>query len=157
MATAPPCNVDPSAMSNEAVTPLISRLTARLAALASANAKRENPDSRPSRPACSMTHNTRCAVASFIIVAHWERFESPMITCSLRKASGSACGSSLVLTIGRDLVVADETASSKKSARCVIWKPDSVTRPAPVNSCLVIRNGSNSCSMTSNGTNRRTR
>ena len=80
-----------------------------------------------------------------------------MITCSLRKASGSACGSSLVLTIGRDLVVADETASSRKSARCVIWKPDSVTLPAPVNSCLVIRNGSNSCSMTSNGTKRRTR
>ena len=104
-----------------------------------------------------MTHNTRCVVASFIIVAHWDRFESPMITCSRLNASGSACGSSRVLTIGRERVVADETASSRKSARCVIWKPCSPIRPAPVNSCRVIRNGSSSCSIVFNGTNRRTR
>jgi hypothetical protein len=43
--------------------------------------------------------------------------ESPTITCSRRKRSASACGSSLVLMIGRDLVVADETPSQMCSAR----------------------------------------
>jgi hypothetical protein len=35
-------------------------------------------------------------------------FESPTITCSRRNRSASACGSSLVLMIGRDRVVADD-------------------------------------------------
>jgi hypothetical protein len=40
-----------------------------------------------------------------------------MITCSLRYFSGSACGSSRVLMIGRFSVVSRPTSTSKKSAR----------------------------------------
>ncbi len=50
---------------------------------------------------------------------------SPMITCSRRYFSGSACGSSLVLMIGRFSVVSRPTSTSKKSARWLIWKPSS--------------------------------
>jgi hypothetical protein len=50
-------------------------------------------------------------------------FASPMITCSRRYFSGSACGSSLVLMIGRFSVVSRPTSTSKKSARWLIWKP----------------------------------
>ena len=63
----------------------------------------------------------------------------------------------LGVTIGRERVVAEETASSRKSARWVIWKPSGVMRPAPVYSWRVMRNGSSWCSMVSNGTKRRTR
>ena len=44
-------------------------------------------------------------------------FESPTITCSRRKRSASACGSSRVLMIGRDRVVALDTPSQMCSAR----------------------------------------
>ena len=44
-------------------------------------------------------------------------FESPTITCSRRNRSASACGSSRVLMIGRDRVVALETPSQMCSAR----------------------------------------
>ena len=44
-------------------------------------------------------------------------FESPTITCSRRNRSASACGSSRVLMIGRDRVVADDTPSQMCSAR----------------------------------------
>ena len=47
-----------------------------------------------------------------------DMFESPTITCRRLKASESACGSSRVLMIGRDLVVALETPSHIWSARC---------------------------------------
>ena len=46
-----------------------------------------------------------------------------MITCSRRYFSGSACGSSRVLMIGRLSVVSRPTSTSKKSARWLIWKP----------------------------------
>ena len=46
-----------------------------------------------------------------------------MMTCSRRYFSGSACGSSRVLMIGRLRVVSRPTSTSKKSARWLIWKP----------------------------------
>ena len=62
-------------------------------------------------------------------------FESPTITCSRRKRSASACGSSRVLMIGRDRVVADDTPSQMCSARCAMQyiAPRAVcsTLPAP--------------------------
>src|ERR687898_984449 len=60
-----------------------------------------------------------------------------MITCSRRYFSGSACGSSRVLMIGRLSVVSRPTSTSKKSARWETWKSASrpswpmPTRPAP--------------------------
>ena len=48
-------------------------------------------------------------------------FASPTITCSRRYFSGSACGSSRVLMIGRFSVVSSPTSVSKKSARAVSW------------------------------------
>ena len=48
---------------------------------------------------------------------------SPMMTCSRRYFSGSACGSSRVLMIGRLSVVSRPTSTSKKSARWLIWNP----------------------------------
>ena len=42
-------------------------------------------------------------------VAYSDMFESPTITCSRRKRSASACGSSRVLMMGRLRVVAEET------------------------------------------------
>ena len=62
-------------------------------------------------------------------------FESPTITCSRRKRSASAWGSSRVLMIGRDRVVADETPSQMCSARWAMQyiAPRAVcsTLPAP--------------------------
>src|ERR1700760_1161727 len=56
---------------------------------------------------------------------------SPMMTCSRRYFSGSACGSSRVLMIGRLSVVSRPTSTSKKSARWLSWNP--VPRPsAPI-------------------------
>ena len=46
-----------------------------------------------------------------------DMLESPTMTCSRRNRSASACGSSRVLMIGRDLVVALETPSQMCSAR----------------------------------------
>ena len=46
---------------------------------------------------------------------------SPTITCRRRYFSGSACGSSRVLMMGRLRVVSSPTSASKKSARCVNW------------------------------------
>ena len=66
------------------------------------------------------------------MVAHCDRFESPMITCRRRNDSGSAWGSSRVLIIGRERVVAEDTVSSTNRARCVYvqWSPSNL--PAPV-------------------------
>ena len=62
-------------------------------------------------------------------------FESPTITWSRRYRSASACGSSRVLMIGRDRVVAEETPSQMCSARCAMQyiAPRAVwsTFPAP--------------------------
>ena len=72
---------------------------------------------------------------TFRKVAYSLMLESPTITCSRRKRSASACGSSRVLMIGRLRVVADETPSQMCSARWLRQKiaPRAVcsTLPAP--------------------------
>ena len=90
-------------------------------------------------------------------------FASPMITCSRRYFSGSACGSSLVLMIGRFSVVSRPTSTSKKSARWLIWKPSFrpsapwPTRPAPQTTCRDTKNGVRFRTMSANGVARRIR
>ena len=69
----------------------------------------------------SIIFNTIAVVPTFRNVATSHMFASPMITCSRRYRSGSACGSSRVLMIGRLSVVSRPTSVSKKSARCVSW------------------------------------
>ena len=68
-------------------------------------------------------------------VAYSLMFESPTITCRRRNRSASACGSSRVLMIGRERVVALETPSQMCSARCAMQyiAPRAVcsTLPAP--------------------------
>ncbi len=72
---------------------------------------------------------------TFMNVVHSLMFESPTITWSRRKRSASACGSSRVLMIGRERVVADDTPSQMCSARCEMqnWAPRGPCRtfPAP--------------------------
>ena len=62
-----------------------------------------------------------------------------------RYFSASACGSSRVLMIGLERVVADDTPSQMCSARWLRQKTDPrgvcSTLPAPVMSCRVTRNG----------------
>ena len=65
-------------------------------------------------------------VPTFRNVVYSLMFESPTITWSRRNRSASACGSSRVLMIGRDRVVALETPSQMCSAR---WR-DAVHRAA---------------------------
>ena len=71
--------------------------------------------------------------------------ESPTITCSLRYRSGSACGSSRVLMMGRLRVVAEDTDSQMCSARWLTLNsaPRAVCRsfPAPQINCRETRNG----------------
>ncbi len=84
-------------------------------------------------------------------------FASPMITCRRRYFSGSACGSSLVLMIGRLSVVSSPTSTSKKSARWLIWKPSlrpsapRPTRPAPHTTCRETKNGVRCRTMSAKG------
>ena len=61
---------------------------------------------------------------TFRKVAYSLMFESPTMTCRRRYRSESACGSSRVLMIGRDRVVADETPSQMCSARWEIENCD---------------------------------
>ena len=72
-------------------------------------------------------------------------FESPTMTWRRRYFSASAWGSSRVLMIGRDRVVADETPSQMCSARCdrQYSAPRDVcsTFPAPAKHCRETRNG----------------
>ncbi len=72
--------------------------------------------SRITAPA-SIIRSTRSVLATLSIVVVSLMFESPTMTCRRRKRSASACGSSRVLMIGRDLVVALETPSQMCSAR----------------------------------------
>ena len=85
----------------------------------------------------SIIASTSAVVPTLRYVDTSDRLASPMITCSRRYRSGSACGSSRVLMIGRFSVVSRPTSTSKKSARWLTWKPCSrpscpiPTRPAP--------------------------
>ena len=54
----------------------------------------------------SIIRSTRSQLATLSIVVVSLMLESPTMTCSRRKRSASACGSSRVLMIGRDRVVA---------------------------------------------------
>lgn len=85
---------------------------------------------------------------------------SPMMTCSRRYFSGSACGSSRVLMMGRLSVVSRPTSTSKKSARWLIWKPSPrpstpiPTRPAPQTTWRETKNGVRCRTMSAKGVSR---
>ena len=93
----------------------------------------------------SIIRRTRSQLATLSIVVVSLMLESPTITCSRRNRSASACGSSRVLMIGRERVVALETPSQMCSARWLteydaprgVW----VTLPAPQMIWRVTRNG----------------
>jgi hypothetical protein len=87
--------------------------------------------------------------------------ESPTITWRRRYFSASACGSSRVLMIGLDRVVALETPSQMCSAR---WETEYVaprgvwvTLPAPTTICRVTRNGISTSASRPNSPTRLTR
>ena len=91
---------------------------------------------------------------TFMNVVNSFMFESPTMTCSRRYRSASACGSSRVLMIGRDRVVALDTPSQMCSAR---WDRQNTaprgvcsTLPAPQISCRVTRNGSSTSAIREN-------
>ena len=71
--------------------------------------------SRNGTPA-SIISRTSEAVPTFSMVLDSHMFESPTMTCRRRYFSASAWGSSRVLMIGRDRVVALETPSQMCSA-----------------------------------------
>ena len=93
----------------------------------------------------SIIRRTRSQEATLSSVVVSLMLESPTITCRRRYFSASACGSSRVLMIGRERVVALETPSQMCSARCEtlydaprgVW----VILPAPTTICRVTRNG----------------
>ena len=72
---------------------------------------------------------------------------SPTITWSRRYFSGSACGSSRVLMMGRECIVSRPTSVSRKSARWETWYSvysrlfSDPTLPAPVKIWRVTRKG----------------
>ena len=76
-----------------------------------------------SRGSCSSSaiDSTRAVVPTLRKVATSDMLASPQMTWSRRYFSGSACGSSRVLMIGRFRVVSRPTSTSKKSARCESW------------------------------------
>lgn len=65
----------------------------------------------------SIISSTSAAVPTLSMVVVSDMLESPTMTCSRRYFSASACGSSRVLIMGRDRVVALETPSQMCSAR----------------------------------------
>ncbi len=93
----------------------------------------------------SIMRSTSSVVATLSSVVVSLMFESPTMTCSRRKRSASACGSSRVLMMGRDRVVALETPSQMCSARWLTEKivPRLVcwTLPAPQMIWRETRNG----------------
>ena len=119
--------------------PVMSWLTSRIARIALSRVR-----SRMIAPA-SIIRSTRSVDPTLSSVVVSLMLESPTITCSRRKRSASACGSSRVLMIGRDLVVAEDTLSQMCSARWLTQytAPRGVcsTLPAPQMICRVTRNG----------------
>ena len=109
----------------------------------------------------STMRSTRSVMPTFMNVVHSLMFESPTITCSRRNRSASACGSSRVLMIGLDRVVALETPSQMCSARCAMqnWAPRGPcsTLPAPHQICRVTKNGMSTSAMRANSPCRPTR
>ena len=91
--------------------------------------------SRSTTPGSSSIRNMMLVAPTFRKVAYSLMLESPTITCSRRKRSASAWGSSRVLMMGRLRVVADDTPSQMCSARWLRenWAPRDVwsTFPAP--------------------------
>ncbi len=65
----------------------------------------------------SSMRSTRSAAPTFNIAVVSLMLLSPTMTCSRRYKSASACGSSRVLMMGRDRVVALDTPSQMWSAR----------------------------------------
>jgi hypothetical protein len=99
---------------------------------------------------------------TFIQELNSDMFESPTITCSRRNRSASACGSSRVLMIGLERVVADETPSQMCSARWAMQKtaPRGAVQapcPAPHQICRVTKNGISRSAMRANSPCRATR
>ena len=128
--------------------PVRSWLTSRIARIGLSSEK-----SRNATPA-SIISSTSDAVPTLSIVVASHMLESPTMTCRRRYFSASACGSSRVLMIGRDRVVADETPSQMCSAR---WDRQNVaafgvcsTLPAPQISWRVTRNGSSTSEIREN-------
>ena len=111
----------------------------------------------------SIMASTSAVVPTLRYVDTSARLASPMITCRRRYFSGSACGSSRVLMIGRLSVVSSPTSTSKKSARWLSWNPCSrpswpiPTRPAPQMTCRLTKNGVRWRTMSTNGVDRRIR
>ena len=111
----------------------------------------------------SIIASTSAVVPTLRYVETSARLASPMMTWSRRYFSGSACGSSRVLMIGRLSVVSSPTSTSKKSARWLIWKPCSrpswpmPTRPAPQITWRLTKNGVRCRTMSANGVERRIR
>jgi len=119
--------------------PVMSWLTSRIARIGLSSVM-----SRGTTPA-SIIRSTRSVEPTLSSMVVSLMLASPTITCRRRKRSASACGSSLVLMIGRDLVVAEETLSQMCSARWLTQytAPRGVcsTFPAPQIICRVTRNG----------------
>ena len=91
---------------------VMSWLISRIARIGSSRVR-----SRSTTLGSSSMRNRMLVAPTFKKVAYSLMFESPTMTCSRRKRSASACGSSRVLMIGRLRVVADETPSQMCSAR----------------------------------------
>ena len=93
----------------------------------------------------SIIRSTRSVAPTLSSVVVSLMLESPTMTCRRRNRSASACGSSRVLMIGRDRVVADDTLSQMCSARWLTQytAPRGVcsTLPAPQMTWRVTRNG----------------
>ena len=121
-------------------SPVMSCETSRIARIGLSSVK-----SRLRLPVSS-SRRTKSIETTFKSVVISDMFESPTITCNRRNASESACGSSRVLMIGRDLVVALDTPSHMWSARCdseyIVPRGVLSTFPAPQINCRVIKNGS---------------
>ena len=65
----------------------------------------------------SIIRSTRSVAPTLSSMVVSLMFESPTMTCRRRNRSASACGSSRVVMIGRDRVVAEATPSPLCSAR----------------------------------------
>ncbi len=119
--------------------PVMSWLTSLIARIGFSSVR-----SRMTVPA-SIIRSTRSVAPTLSSMVVSLMLESPTMTCSRRNRSASACGSSRVLMIGRDRVVADDTPSQMCSARWLTQytAPRGVcsTLPAPQMTCRVTRNG----------------